>query len=386
MILETAERVLDEHQLCDHCLGRLFARLGRGTNEERGRAIRLVLGMERQVQGAFSIPGGEKCEVCGGVFDELPNMADICLEKAQGVEFSTFWVGSRFPAEILERERSLWEEYGISTAESIKTEFNRELGKLLSEKLGKEPSSRGDLTFIVDPFGKTVELQIKPVYIYGRYRKLVRGISQTPLKGYIDSVASIICRPFSRETGGKCVFKGAGREDGDVRMLGNGRPFILEIKNPRRRSVDLESVVAEINSGGKVEVLDVRFTSGDEARRVLTGSHRKEYLATVFVEEGISPEEAEVVARRLEGTEVRQRTPRRVKRSRADKTRVKKVYHAEVRWMDEQRFELRLVTDGGLYIKELISGDGGRTNPSVSGILGKPALCESLDVINILDD
>ncbi|WP_297438979.1 tRNA pseudouridine(54/55) synthase Pus10 [Thermococcus sp.] len=386
MILETAGRVLDEHQLCDRCLGRLFARLGRGTNEERGRAIRLVLRMERQAQGDFPVLGGEKCEVCGGIFDELPNMAGICLEKAREIEFSTFWVGSRFPAEVLERERALWEKYGIGTAESIKTEFNRELGKLLSEKLGKEPSSVGDLTFIVNPFGKTVELQIKPVYIYGRYRKLVRGISQTPLKGYRDSVSSIICRPVSREAGGKCVFKGAGREDSDVRMLGNGRPFILEIKNPRRRSLNLKSLVVEINSGGKVEVLDVRFTSGDEARRVLTSSHRKEYLATVFVEEGVSPKEAAIVARMLKGAEIRQRTPRRVKRSRTDKTRIKKVYHAEVRWMDEQRFELRLVTDGGLYIKELISGDEGRTNPSVSGILDKPALCESLDVINILDD
>ncbi len=386
MILETAGTVLEKHQLCDHCLGRLFARLGRGTNEERGRAIRLVLRMERQYQGLSPLQEGGTCEVCGGIFGKLPDIVDLCRKKVQNIEFSTFWVGSRFPSKILERERSLWEEYGIDAGESIKTEFNREVGKLLSEKLGKEPSKDADLILIVNPFRMTVELQIRPIYVYGRYRKLVRGIPQTPLRGYRESVASIICRPFSRETGGKCVFKGAGREDADVRMLGDGRPFILEIKNPRRRGIDLEFAVDEINSSGKVEVLDVRFVDKGNAGEVLAGSHRKEYLATVFVEGGISPEEVKKVARRLEGAEIRQRTPHRVKHSRADKIRIKKVYLAEARWVDGTHFELRLITDGGLYIKELVSGDGGRTSPSVSDILGRPAVCKSLDVLNILDD
>ena len=39
--------------------------------------------------------------------------------------------------------------------------------------------------------------------------------------------------------------------------------------------------------------------------------------------------------------------------------------------------------EGGLYVKELISGDEGRTNPSLSGLLGIPALVEDLDVINV---
>jgi tRNA pseudouridine synthase 10 len=30
-------------------------------------------------------------------------------------------------------------------------------------------------------------------------------------------------------------FISSGREDADVRMLGNGRPFVVEILNPKRR-------------------------------------------------------------------------------------------------------------------------------------------------------
>ncbi|HEX32361.1 MAG TPA: tRNA pseudouridine(54/55) synthase Pus10, partial [Candidatus Acetothermia bacterium] len=42
-----------------------------------------------------------------------------------------------------------------------------------------------------------------------------------------------------------------------------------------------------------------------------------------------------------------------------------------------------LRSEGGLYIKELISGDEGRTTPSLSGVLGLPALVTELDVIDV---
>ena len=386
MIVEKAEKVLEKHRLCDHCLGRLFAKLGKGTNEERGRAIRFVLNMERSARGLEPIAEPEKCELCHNVFERIPELVEAMKKASDGIEFETFLVGSRFPEEIREKERAIWAEFGIETAEPINREFNRELGKAFGKATGKETSKNPDLVFIVEPFPGKVELQINPVYVYGRYRKLVRGIPQTPLPDFEDSVASIICRAFSRAFEGKCVFKGAGREDVDVRMLGNGRPFIVEIKRPKRRRVDLGKIAEEINASGKVEVLDLRFVSAKEAEEVLTKNHRKEYLALVFVEEGVTPEEAEEVARKLRRLEIHQRTPWRVRKARADRVRVKRVHEAEARWLDEKHFELRLVTDGGLYIKELVSGDRGRTKPSVSELLGKKAWCERLDVLNILDD
>jgi len=386
MIIEKAEKVLESYELCDHCLGRLFAGLGRGTNEERGKAVRFVLNMERSARGLEPIDKPEECELCGNVFENIPGIIERMKDAASGIEFETFLVGSRFPEEIREKEKAIWGEFDIETAEPINREFNRELGKAFGKATGKDTAKNPDVVFIVEPYSGRIELQINPLYIYGRYRKLVRGIPQTPLPDFEDSVASLICRPFSRASGGKCVFKGSGREDVDVRMLGNGRPFIVEVKRPKKRKLDLDAIAGEINSSGKVEVLNLRFVSAKEAEGVLTKNHRKEYLALVLVEEGVTPEEAEEVARRLTGLEIHQRTPWRVKRARADKVRVRKVHEAEAKWLDEKHFELRLVTDGGLYIKELISGDKGRTKPSVSDLLGKPAWCERLDVLNILDD
>ena len=74
-----------------------------------------------------------------------------------------------------------------------------------------------------------------PVYMQGRYLKFQRGLSQTPWvldgerlgESSVEECIGEIALPFFRGSGYK--FHTAGREDVDVRMLGNGRPFILEV-------------------------------------------------------------------------------------------------------------------------------------------------------------
>jgi len=80
---------------------------------------------------------------------------------------------------------------------------------------------------------------------------------------------------------------------------------------------------------------------------------------------------------------VQQRTPTRVSHRRADKIRTREVYRADLDqfWGDAARLVLRC--EGGLYIKELISGDGGRTKPSLAELLGSEAMVRELDVINV---
>ena len=45
--------------------------------------------------------------------------------------------------------------------------------------------------------------------------------------------------------------------------------------------------------------------------------------------------------------------------------------------------ELRIRCQGGLYIKELVTGDMGRTKPSVSEILKVKAVPLKLDVLDV---
>jgi len=377
-VVEKALKVISKYGLCDHCLGRMFAVLSKGTNEERGRCIRLVLSMERGA--AASRP--ERCELCGNVFDSIPELVEGMIRASESLEFETFRVGSKFPDPVLRLEEEIWREFSIKTGESIKREFNRELGKAFSQATGKRVSDDPDVLFIVEPYSKRISTEIKPVYLYGRYRKLKRGIPLTPLPGYEKSVASVVCRKVSRAFGGRCVFKAAGREDVDVRMLGSGRPFIVEVKRPKRRRVPLK----ELEIRGEVEVEWIGYVTRKEASKILSRRHRKRYRALVSVPEGVTEEELKRLCELLENAVIEQMTPKRVSKRRALRVRRRRVYSASCRPVDEKSFELHLLTDGGLYIKELISGDSGRTRPSVSSLLGKEAKCIELDVLGIAED
>ena len=70
---------------------------------------------------------------------------------------------------------------------------------------------------------------------------------------------------------------------------------------------------------------------------------------------------------------------------RADKIRHR---HAKILTakLENSQIIADIKADAGTYIKELIHGDNGRTEPSISSFLSKPCTCARLDVISIEDD
>ena len=68
---------------------------------------------------------------------------------------------------------------------------------------------------------------------------------------------------------------------------------------------------------------------------------------------------------------------------RADKIRTRKVTSFKVENTTKDEITVHIVCEGGLYVKELISGDQGRTQPSLTEKLGFSAVVKELDVIEV---
>jgi tRNA pseudouridine synthase 10 len=170
-------------------------------------------------------------------------------------------------------------------------------------------------------------------------------------------------------------------------MLGEGRPFVIEVLAPHRRVIDLKAATEQINRSaeGKVAVDGLRFANKELVKRLKATSttSKKVYKAIVQVSTPVRREELLVLESLPMPLEVRQRTPQRVLHRRADRLRRKRVFALQVTPQDEHKFELTIECQGGLYVKEFVSGDEGRTIPSVTEILGKPAVCQQLDVVNV---
>jgi tRNA pseudouridine synthase 10 len=68
---------------------------------------------------------------------------------------------------------------------------------------------------------------------------------------------------------------------------------------------------------------------------------------------------------------------------RANKVREKQIYNCEIESIDGTMAILTLEAESGTYIKELVSGDDGKTKPSISEMIGIPCKVAELDVIEI---
>jgi tRNA pseudouridine synthase 10 len=205
---------------------------------------------------------------------------------------------------------------------------------------------------------------------------------------YADSVEEFIGRQAIEMAKGKDhSFHGMGREDIDALMLGNGRPFILEVKEPKIRTIDLELLRERVNSStDKVSVSELRTSDGAEVARIKLARPRKRYKALVALDSPVSEENLNEVVVSLGGTRIAQQTPNRVMHRRSDLNRERTVLEIKARLLGPQEAELEITAEAGTYIKEFVHGDGGRTVPSISAKLGVGCQVRALDVLEIIDN
>lgn len=381
-------------KICKHCLGRMLSKTIDGEdNVSRAESLNLEL-------------NEDDCVICGNIFDKIDeDLFDKIYDKLDflKVEFDSFIVGSRIDKEIKKRDDEFIEELNLDV-EPIKKEINRIIGKRLERELAKEVNfEKQDIIFNVNLIRKPkVRIQINPIFIEGKYNKLVRGIPQTKWpcgkckgrgceecnftgKQYPCSVEELISEHILKATNGyEAKFHGAGREDIDVLMLGSGRPFVLEIKEPKIRKIDLNKLETEINeiNQGKTQYHNLKFTHRNRKAEIKVSSPDayKVYNALVECDDAYDVEKLSELSQL---GEIHQQTPIRVSHRRADKVRIKHVLDLSCEVIDETHFEMTIKTEGGLYIKELISGDEGRSQPNVADKLGVKAICKQLDVIEV---
>jgi len=384
--------------LCPECWGRLLGRYGHGLSNPE-RAARLVASL-----GTAPDAAPEDCPVCGGIFARVGVWAERAIRAADGYEWHRFTCGSRWDPERLAAEEALWTEVASSWGESARAAFNRELGKAIEALTGARGGAQGaDLVFLADlPVGR-VELTVAPLYVRGRYRKLDRTIPQTRWpcrrcggrgcvhcggtgRTYPTSVEELVAAPFVAATRAEGTrFHGMGREDIDARMLGRGRPFVLELLRPKVRSIDPGALAAALgpDAAGRVELLDVGPADGSEVVAIKEAAPEKSYRVGVAGDVPLG--KVKDALQFAIGRTIAQRTPARVAHRRSDRVRARRIVDA--RLVDEAagRFTVELRTEAGTYVKEWVEGDGGRTEPSLASLVGAPLKVEFLDVLEVHD-
>lgn len=420
-LIKQAEKLFEIGYICNHCLGRQYAQLLTNfSNEERGKAIRTLMAMQLDSKDARELKAKgvnfvefkfrnfklkaekeeRKCFLCSNLFEHIEEWVKKALQEVKGCEFSTFLVGTRLSDELLKNEEKLWEKAGIEHCEPIKNEISREIGKRLEKSLNKKVDfSNPDIAILIDFDSDSVTLSITSIFVYGVYKKLKRGMPQTKWpcskcrglgcescswtgRQYKDTVEELIAAPFLKQTKGtNTKFHGAGREDIDVLNLA-GREFILEIREPLKRTINLNKIKAIVNkrNKGKVQISSLKVVERKMVQELKDKRATKKYRAVVELEDAIKKQDLEKL-KSLKGKIIAQLTPTRVSHRRAMKTRRRKVIDIKWKFVNSKKIILDIEAEAGTYIKELINSDNGRTKPSVSEILKTKAVVLSLDVV-----
>ena len=185
--------------------------------------------------------------------------------------FDTFLIGAALPAHLYEKEDRIRARFKIRGRENIKSQFMRDLRKKFRECTKKQIDFLYPDIVINLQFEKetTLDINIKmrPIIILGRYVKKNRGIPQrkggdyigcddinvqnetspsinvTPLPAStalavrsqeVTSIQSILSREILKITKGERLkFSWIGSEDEESLVSGSGRPFFLQVLNPK---------------------------------------------------------------------------------------------------------------------------------------------------------
>ena len=371
-IISDAKEILKEHNLCDNCLGRLFApKLGLSSHQRLGNKIRKILRKSNP----------KSCYICKNLMSKLDVQLDKMLEMAHDYEFSSFLVGAILQPSVLDRDDLIRSKFKLKGINSIKGDINREIGKRFGRKTKTEVDYQNpDIVFTLDFKNQECEIKPKPLFISGRYTKNTRGLpqKQKPCKqckgkgcyscefhgiSEFNSVEGKIAKFLYEKFGTQQVkITWVGSEDETSLVLGKGRPFFAKLINPHKRATKLDKKVPL----GEVTIYNLKVI-GKIPSNILRFKSK--------VEMEVQTENAIKVSE-LKNLHKLEKQPISIYETSGKRSQ-RHIYNIQYKKKSNNLFSLFMKTDGGVPLKRL--ADGVEVMPSLTSILENPCKCKVFD-------
>ncbi len=318
------------------------------------------------------------CYICRDLLSRLDESFDLISHAVRGYEFDTFLIGVKLPLDILEREDEIRARFKIKGRRGIKNEITSVLGRMLSKVFNARVAYVDpDINIYLDLSAMFVTVRSKTIFLFGRYKKLVRGIEQKidrcdacngigchtcNFKGSKSiSVEGVIASNLIRLYDADNVrFAWVGGEDEDSLVL-SGRPFFVKIINPRKRSIDYKDIRIEENG------IEAWFTNSITRFPNKAIQFKTRFKIVVDAKDRL---DSNLSTLKIDSISIQNRS---IKKS---------IYEFDARLLDEHTLEIELVADSGLPIKRFVEGNG--IEPNLSKMLNTELKCRYFDILDIM--
>ncbi len=375
-ILLRSKSILKEYTLCDNCLGRFFIKLtGFSSTSRLGNRIKRSLNFKTIT----------KCYICKNIFSLTDFYVKIMQDASTGYVFSSFLVGAVLKRSLVEKDDKIRSKFRLRGADGIKTEITRDLGKRFAKKTKtKIDHLLPDITFTMNFRTEKCEVKTKSVFLYGRYLKNKRGISQKQescqdCKGtgcifcdnhgitHFDSVEGKISQFLYEKFGTDQVkFTWIGGEDKTSLVKGKGRPFFAKLLSPKRQNVKLskKSVFDGITING-LRTID----------HIPQGSipFRSKITISIITKKSVPSDKLKKL-KQLENISITLIDKR-------GKQIKKTIYKLRYKKNSLHSHTINIDADGGLPIKRFVEGNN--VVPNISEILSVECFCKKFDINQI---
>lgn len=370
--LSEAKIILKEYDLCEHCIGRLFAKKI-GVNSTH------LLG--KKIKNRLHFKSSKKCYICNDILSNLQPIINKMMEKCLDYKFSTFVVGAILKPSVTDRDDLIRSKFKLQGIDSVKTAITKELSKKFVKKTKKKIDYLfPDLTFTFNFKNDSCELQTRSLILSGRYIKKNRGLpqKQTPCsnckgKGCLQcdnhgflkffSVEGKIAKfLFEKFSGTQIKITWIGGEDKDSLVLGNGRPFFVKLHNPKKRTTRLQK--KHVLHG--LEIHNLKILSKIPKQQI---PFRSTVELSILTEQNLTK-------KGIDNLKNLKNTPIKIY-EKPNKKNQKLIYKFKFKKSSPKSFSFWIVADGGLPIKRFVEGNN--VNPNLSELLGTKCKCIEFD-------
>lgn len=374
-IIPVANQIMQDYDLCDSCLGRLFSKqLHLSSNKLLGKKLKM-----------FVRQSSTKCFICKNLLDNLTPYLKLMLDASSKYDFSSMIVGALIKPSVIDRDDYIRSKYKFRGIDSVKTDITKELGKQFIKKTKKTIDFLNpDLTFTINFKDESCQLRSKPILLHGRYTKSERGLPQKQKscvncsgKGCrccdfhgiseYDSVEGKLSEFLFDKFGGTTAkFTWVGGEDKSSLVLGSGRPFFVKIQNPFKRDLILPRKI----TSDSVVMHNCKIISLPPKTPIKFNSSIELKIST---ENEILPTTMAKLKSILNGPVVVYET--------SGKRSEKVISDLKYKKTSKNCFTLFIKAEGGLPVKRFVDGDD--VTPGIRQIMNDKCTCITFDFLEI---
>ena len=374
-IILQSKSILNEYDLCDNCLGRFFIRFTHLTSVR-------ILG--NQIRHSINSRIVTKCYICKNIFSNIDLYVKMMQDTSFGYKFSTFTVGAILKQSIIERDDKLRSIFQLRGIDGIKTAITKQLGKKFVMKTKKHIDHLSpDTTFTINFKTEQCNVKTKPIFLYGRYLKDKRGLSQkeescrdckgkgcifcnnhgiVSFDGVEGKMAKFLYEKFKTE---QVKFTWIGGEDKTSLVMGDGRPFFAKLLSPKKRNIRL----AKKSNLNEIVIRDLR-----KIDHIPNGSIHFKSKTKILVST-----KNNIISNKLKKLKYLTNTP--IEITDSSRQYKKTIYNLKYKKCSLQSFTVEIEADGGIPIKRLV--DGSDIIPNISSIIGVQCFCKKFDINQI---